>query len=259
METVRQLSYISHSATDSRGGVPPELASIVIRSRSYNHAQHISGFLTFREGMYFQLIEGREADVEALLEKICRDPRHYNMTVLWDDTVQTGRFFTGWKLKLSSSSASCEEVGEFLRANQHRLDSLDPQTYSRLNTIFQLDLILSSQQVDLPSNDEFVDSPVRLQALPGTFSLTWDKPYAIEIFTVMLENWITPRDISEQFDISLQELHQLLTNPKVKPLIRGRRTESRQNPTPSGMAESTRPSSKSFYHSLRSFFLAARQ
>lgn len=258
-EHVRRLSYISQSATDSGSGVPAELASIVIRSRHYNHDRCISGFLTYRDGLYFQVIEGRDDDVGALMEKIGRDNRHENVTVIWDDRGQAGRFFTGWKLKLSSTSATCEEVGEFIRANRARLDAMAPDLLSQLKKIFQIDLILSSRQGRMPAREEFEDTSFRLQALPSAFSIIDEKPQAIEIFGALLNNWITPRELSERFDEPRDELFRLFTNSRVRPLLLSRRPEARVAAPASRRTSSKQPPSKSFYQSLRSFFLAARQ
>lgn len=258
-ETFRRLSYVSQSSSGAINGVPAELASIVIRSRSFNHARSISGFLTYRRGFYFQVIEGTEAEVEALFQKICHDSRHHDITMVWDDHAQSSRFFTGWKLKLSSSSATCEEVGEFLRSNQHRLNSLDPETLGKIRTIFQLDLILCSLQGHLPTDEEFVESQLRLQALPSTYSLVSENPSAIELFTVMLNHWITPRELSQQFGVSYDELYKLLTNARVKPLLLRRNPQDRTSHSLTGVAGSDQPNAKSFYQSLRSFFMVERR
>lgn len=258
-EQLRRLSYISQSATDSGNGVPSHLASIVIRSRHYNHERHISGFLTYRDNLYFQVIEGRGDAVEVLMAKIMQDPRHQHITVIWDDANQARRLFTGWKLKLSSSSATCEEVGEFLRANQSRLDALEPELLSKLRRIFQLDLILTSRQGNMPTEEEFEDSQFRLQALPSAFSLIDEKPQAIEIFSALLSDWATPRELSEQFGEPREELYRLLTNPRVKPLLLRRGPEFGKNTAALDGPATGKPHSKSFYQSLRSFFLATRQ
>jgi hypothetical protein len=65
-------------------GVLPahQLDRILLRSRAYNPSANITGLLLFHEGTFLQCIEGPEAGVLSLMERIRRDRRHTNITML---------------------------------------------------------------------------------------------------------------------------------------------------------------------------------
>lgn len=68
-----QLTYHSRARA---GTGRTELEEILEVARHHNHLNGLTGFLTFDGERFFQLLEGLEADVDALFERIQGDPRH---------------------------------------------------------------------------------------------------------------------------------------------------------------------------------------
>lgn len=75
----------------------PILSGILIDARKHNIRDEITGALICRHDIYLQLLEGPEAKVNALIERIGRDDRHVDMKILLSETV-TDRMFGDWAM-----------------------------------------------------------------------------------------------------------------------------------------------------------------
>lgn len=68
------------------------IAAIASRARVNNRARGITGLLVFDGSRFGQLLEGPEAAVRALMERIRDDPRHIYVEVLHDAPLPQRRF-----------------------------------------------------------------------------------------------------------------------------------------------------------------------
>ncbi len=90
---MKQLFYVSNTSLSFRG--KEDIEDILSKADSYNNQTGISGILLYHSGLFLQLLEGESADVDHLYSKIFKDPRHSNLTVLFD-IAATQRIFTKW-------------------------------------------------------------------------------------------------------------------------------------------------------------------
>ncbi len=101
MRKLLRLVYVSHAlfevAPDSPD-IEPELANILTKARKNNQRDNIGGALFFANGYFFQCLEGKEAAVYALLEKIKLDPRHKDLKISYCKRVRQ-RHFKFWSMK----------------------------------------------------------------------------------------------------------------------------------------------------------------
>lgn len=67
-------------------------------SENHNDRHSVTGLLVFDGVGFAQTIEGPEAGVEYIVDRIMRDPRHYDITITFNDYI-TERQFEGWSLK----------------------------------------------------------------------------------------------------------------------------------------------------------------
>ncbi len=120
-----QVTYTS-VATGKIGSA--DVFKIVEASAKNNAVNGLSGFLIFTGGRFFQLLEGPEAAVDALLAKLAKDSRHASLEVLTRAPVEE-RLFTKWKMKrlaLTRHQPSIiHDVPEFRRASQSVKNALD--------------------------------------------------------------------------------------------------------------------------------------
>lgn len=74
-----------------------ELATLLEQSRVHNARCGITGMLLYHRQEFMQLIEGEEAEVRALFETICNDPRHQQIHKMWEGTMAQ-RSFSSWHM-----------------------------------------------------------------------------------------------------------------------------------------------------------------
>jgi hypothetical protein len=89
-----QAFYVSRLAPGSAYDV---VNDIVSAARRANPERGITGALLF-DGEYFgQLLEGREADVLALLKRIEADPRHTDVAIIFSGVTGAPRHTPAWR------------------------------------------------------------------------------------------------------------------------------------------------------------------
>ncbi len=90
------LSYVS-DATEEFGILA--LMQLVDKASRRNKALNITGVLSFDNGRFGQILEGKPKDVELLWEAIQRDPRHSNVVSLGMKRINSRRF-ANWSMRL---------------------------------------------------------------------------------------------------------------------------------------------------------------
>lgn len=89
----------------------PELDDILMKARQHNQRFNIGGVLYFADGYFFQCLEGKEANVNQLLEKITLDPRHESLKISYCKNIRR-RCFKQWSMKFVPKS---QEVDNLIR------------------------------------------------------------------------------------------------------------------------------------------------
>ena len=89
-----QVVYVS-TATREYG--KEELARILEVSRRNNQADGVTGMLCYHGGTFFQMLEGERDKVQAVMDRVNQDARHYGVTVLLENDV-TERAMPDWSM-----------------------------------------------------------------------------------------------------------------------------------------------------------------
>jgi hypothetical protein len=92
MTDVNPLVSLVYCSSATRPFDERELAELLAVSRARNSASDITGMLLYRGGEFVQILEGTRSDVEELMEKIGRDPRHRDVRVLIEEPLHERRF-----------------------------------------------------------------------------------------------------------------------------------------------------------------------
>lgn len=106
--TTHFLIYVSQADSSLE---PKDLEQVLKESRSYNPEHGITGVLLYVEGegrhtgSFMQLLEGEEAEIEALRKRIFSDPRHHTKIVL-ERGVKESRDFPDWSMAFKSVAHS---------------------------------------------------------------------------------------------------------------------------------------------------------
>lgn len=88
------LTYVSaaqHMMTS------PELLEILKVSKENNRPLNITGMLLYRDGYFIQVLEGEEAAVVELFEKISQDDRHHHVLEVSREVIDN-RSFGDWSM-----------------------------------------------------------------------------------------------------------------------------------------------------------------
>lgn len=96
-----RLIYSSEATGDMSR---PELEKMLAQSRARNTMRDVTGVLVFVDGVFLQILEGERDAVDALMEKIARDPRHRGVKVFHEEETAR-RTFGSWRMAFVSPSA----------------------------------------------------------------------------------------------------------------------------------------------------------
>ncbi len=77
-----------------------DLLELRDQSREDNVDAEITGLLIYRGGVFLQDLEGPEANVQALYERIRHDPRNSEVTLIWTQ-FEAERRFPRWTMALA--------------------------------------------------------------------------------------------------------------------------------------------------------------
>lgn len=148
---VRQLIYTSRVAP----GLQDEdtlLQSILEVSVRNNAAVAVTGMLLRHREHFFQALEGSAAAVEAIYQRVRRDPRHQDLKLLQDAT-RASRSFAGWAMCGYNLGTADNEILEVLALRS----GLDPQRISGSGALSLLKTVHAVQQrVDLRTRPSIV-------------------------------------------------------------------------------------------------------
>ncbi|MBK8024200.1 MAG: BLUF domain-containing protein [Chloroflexi bacterium] len=101
------VSFASHDLTDD------ELKDILVVARDTNKPLEITGMLLYRDRFFIQALEGDEAAVRGLYEKIAKDPRHINVLTVYTGPIEARRF-PDWTMGFNKiADATVEQLPGF--------------------------------------------------------------------------------------------------------------------------------------------------
>ena len=113
--SLRHILYISNAP----GLRDSEIAAIVEESQRNNIIRDITGMLLYNGRNFMQLIEGDEADLRKLLQRLAKDKRHSGIVNLIDAPIPQ-RDCEGWAMK-------CVSLGKSIAERRSMLDRLLPE------------------------------------------------------------------------------------------------------------------------------------
>ena len=125
-------------------GIHPEVARILVQSRRNNASQRIVGGLYFVDGSFFQCLEGREAEVQALYDRLAADPRHRDVRLL-DRREIDAPAFGEWAMK---HVPNAPEVQQLLA--RHGRSGFDPHSFPPALVDAMVGLLLERPDVAPP-------------------------------------------------------------------------------------------------------------
>jgi hypothetical protein len=98
------MHHIIYVSQASKAFSPLGLATLLTESRGGNEQRDVSGALVYGAGHFMQVLEGESDMVNALYNRIARDPRHQNVCKLADKAIEK-RLFAYWSMAFDEVSA----------------------------------------------------------------------------------------------------------------------------------------------------------
>jgi len=127
VENLIQIIYISRSIfppSDAFGGLDPNVARILAKSRTNNRKNGLVGVLYFGDGCFFQCLEGDQQAVEKLYQTLLEDPRHKDLKLLSRKEINE-KSFPDWSMKFVGLET---EMKRLLAGYGYK--SFDPYSFS---------------------------------------------------------------------------------------------------------------------------------
>ena len=91
------LFHLGYVSTEAIKFSDEALVALLGEARSANTDRDVTGLLLYREGSFYQVLEGSEAAVMATFRDIEGDPRHKEVRVLFDGETDA-REFADWQM-----------------------------------------------------------------------------------------------------------------------------------------------------------------
>lgn len=105
---MHHFCYASQSTSD-KSNLLDDLTDILAEARDFNYRHDITGALYFADGYFFQCLEGKLEHLNALFEKLSKDPRHENIKRFEMRPLEQINF-AGWSMKYISRR---DEIRDF--------------------------------------------------------------------------------------------------------------------------------------------------
>lgn len=151
------IAYISKAPRTKSGICLPIGLSGIVKAANRNRKSEITGFLSYRQGYYFQVIEGPYEQIEQLALKISVDSRHSDPCIFINKPISE-RCFNTWKVSAFNLVDQSQLFKQFLEHYDIDLSSFNEQQKLGIQKFFDL------KEISQPKNYEGKD--LRLIAWP---------------------------------------------------------------------------------------------
>ncbi|MDD7915962.1 BLUF domain-containing protein [Polaribacter ponticola] len=106
-----ELVYYSISNNEINTNV---INNILNTSRNYNKKNNITGCLLYHDKIFLQILEGEKDEVLKLYEKIKKDTRHQNVTLVIKENI-VERLYSDWNMAYKELNDSHLKVKQFIK------------------------------------------------------------------------------------------------------------------------------------------------
>lgn len=122
-ETMRSLVYVSTAQVEFDDEA---LQALLVHARAKNAALDVTGMLLYRDGQFIQMLEGPDAQVHDVFDRIAADARHADVRVLVDAPIAQ-RAFADWTMGFEPITTPDGPPPEGFRDTFDDLESADAE------------------------------------------------------------------------------------------------------------------------------------
>ena len=124
-ELYRLVYYSRNQVTGDADAFQREVSAILKKSCVNNERDRITGALMFNTGCFAQVLEGQLERIETTFERIQRDERHGEVSLLALERIEQ-RSFPNWAMGfVGQSSRDAARFGDIASATGFELDRMD--------------------------------------------------------------------------------------------------------------------------------------
>ena len=91
------LYHLGYVSTEAVKFSDEALIALLTEARNANTDRNVTGLLLYREGSFYQVLEGSESEVMATFHDIESDPRHKEVRLLFSGETES-REFADWQM-----------------------------------------------------------------------------------------------------------------------------------------------------------------
>ena len=92
------MELVAYTSEASAGIDGSDVFGIIAVAARNNINAGLTGVLFFKDGRFFQILEGPRATIDDLLDRLGNDPRHHSLTIV--SRMETNqRYFPDWNMK----------------------------------------------------------------------------------------------------------------------------------------------------------------
>lgn len=154
------IAYVSRTTANDRGiHLPTGLSEIVQISRKRNPASQITGIISYRQGQYFQVLEGPYLEIDNLMAKIMSDVRHQDLWIFLNVRVNK-RSFDSWGVSVFDFVDQGPIFKTFIEDNQNTLNAFTESQKKRIQPFIDF------EKTDIGANQQYEGKNLRLLAWP---------------------------------------------------------------------------------------------
>jgi len=110
---LKRINYISSFVKDMS---EVEIVNLASQAAKKNAENDITGVLMAKGGVFFQIIEGPEENIDRLFTTILKDTRHEKVITLGIQIGDIQRLFLGWNMKAINLDTTLSERLQPVRA-----------------------------------------------------------------------------------------------------------------------------------------------
>ena len=105
---IKRINYISSFVQEMSD---EEIEALARQAAKNNAEKDITGVLMAKGGVFFQIIEGPEENIDRLFANILKDPRHEKIVTLGIQVGDLKRLFPNWHMKeINLDTATSERL-----------------------------------------------------------------------------------------------------------------------------------------------------
>ncbi|MBH0096672.1 BLUF domain-containing protein [Psychrobacter sp. NZS113] len=154
------IAYVSKAPVcDHSVRMPTGLSDIISASREHNPNSQITGIISYREGQYFQILEGPHLEVDKLMAKIAADPRHEDIWVFLNVRIAQRSFFN-WGVNIFDFVEQDSLFNAFIEKNGSTLNNFNEYQRSLIKPFIDI------EKSDTVSDTYYQGKNLRLLAWP---------------------------------------------------------------------------------------------